>query len=174
MKKLLLATAAAVPLLTGSLASAADLGVRAAAAPAPVVPVYTWTGLYVGAGWGYGMYNLDTQASTVPPLFSASQTLGGRGWLGTVTAGGDYQLNNWLVIGAFGDYDWANIKQNGQNPILGRSRKTRLGNWCPRRIRGDAGVYDLLQRRLHPGPFQRICRHHPVAHLQRLVHRLRR
>jgi outer membrane immunogenic protein len=120
MKKLLLATAAAAPFLAmANLATAADLGVRAAAAPAPVVPVYTWTGLYVGGGWGYGMYNLDTQASSTLAPFGVNQTLGGRGWLGTVTAGGDYQLNNWLVIGAFGDYDWANIKQNGQNPILG-------------------------------------------------------
>jgi outer membrane immunogenic protein len=67
MKKLLLATVAAAPLLAANLASAADLGVRAAA-PAPVVPVYTWTGLYVGGGWGYGMYNLDTTASVLPPL----------------------------------------------------------------------------------------------------------
>jgi outer membrane immunogenic protein len=127
MKKLLLATAAAAPLLAmANLASAADLGVRAALAPAPVVPVYTWTGLYVGGGWGYGMYNLDTQASSVLAPFSVTQTLGGRGWLGTVTAGGDYQLNNWLVIGAFGDYDWANIKQNGsgQNPVLGAIKET--------------------------------------------------
>jgi outer membrane immunogenic protein len=119
MKKLLLATAAAAPLLAASLANAADLGVRAVAAPAPVVPVYTWTGLYVGAGWGYGMYNLDTTASVLPPLFSVSQTLGGRGWLGTAVVGGDYQLNNWLVLGAFGDYDWANIKNNGANPVFG-------------------------------------------------------
>ena len=120
MKKLLLATAAAAPLLAmANLASAADLGVRAAAAPAPVVPVYTWTGLYVGGGWGYGMYNLDTQATSTLAPFGVSQTLGGRGWLGTVTAGGDYQLNNWLVIGAFGDYDWANIKNNGANPVFG-------------------------------------------------------
>ncbi len=119
MKKLLLATAAAVPLLTGNLASAADMAVRAVAPPPPAPPVYSWTGLYVGAGWGYGMYNLDTQASNIVAPFSVSQTLGGRGWLGTAVVGDDYQINNWLVIGAFGDYDWANIKQNGQNPVLG-------------------------------------------------------
>ena len=82
MKKLLLATAAAVPLLTANLASAADMAVRAAVPPPAAPPVYTWTGLYLGAGWGYGMYNLDTTASFLPPLFSVSQTLGGRGWLG--------------------------------------------------------------------------------------------
>jgi outer membrane immunogenic protein len=132
MKKLLLATAAAAPLLAASLASAADLGVRAAAPPAPVVPVYTWTGLYVGAGWGYGMYNLDTTASVLPPLFSVSQTLGGRGWLGTAVVGGDYQVNNWLVLGAFGDYDWANIKNNGANPVFGTMKEKSawaVGGW---------------------------------------------
>jgi hypothetical protein len=51
------------------------------------------------------MYNLDTQVSRVPAVFSGSQTLGGRGWLGTAVVGGDYQLSNWLVLGAFADYD---------------------------------------------------------------------
>jgi outer membrane immunogenic protein len=119
MKKLLLATAAAATLLVANLANAADMAVRAAAPPPAAAPVYSWTGLYLGAGWGYGMYNLDTQASSVIAPFGVTQTLGGRGWLGTATVGGDYQVNSWLLIGAFGDYDWANIKQNGQNPVLG-------------------------------------------------------
>src|SRR4051812_5270918 len=110
MKKLLLATAAV--LLAGPSALAADMAVRAAVPPPrPPLPIYSWTGVYVGAGWGYGMYNLDTQANNIVGPFSVNQTLGGRGWLGTAVLGADYQVTNWLVLGAFGDYDWANIKQ---------------------------------------------------------------
>lgn len=115
MKKLLLAATALIALVAGNPASAADMAVRAAAPP-PAAPISNWTGLYVGAGWGYGMYNLDTQVNPAGLPFSASETLGGRGWLGTVTVGGDYQLNNWVVLGAFADYDWANIKSHNQTP----------------------------------------------------------
>ena len=113
MKKLLLAAAALIALVAGDPATAADMRVRAAPPP-PVAPVSSWTGLYVGAGWGYGMYNLDTTVNVVGLPASASQTLGGRGWLGIVTVGGDYQLNNWLLVGGFADYDLANIKSHNQ------------------------------------------------------------
>jgi outer membrane immunogenic protein len=54
MKKLLLAATALIALVAGNPASAADMAVRAAAPP-PAAPISNWTGLYVGAGWGYGM-----------------------------------------------------------------------------------------------------------------------
>jgi outer membrane immunogenic protein len=114
MKKLLLGAIALIALVAGDHVRAADMALKAAAPP-PVAPVSSWTGLYVGAGWGYGMYNLDTQVNALGLPFSATETLGGRGWLGTVTVGGDYQLN-WLVLGAFADYDWANVKSHGQSP----------------------------------------------------------
>jgi len=115
MKKLLLAAVALIALTAGDRAGAADMAVRAVAPP-PAAPVNSWSGVYLGAGWGYGMFNLDTVVTPVGLPFSATETLGGRGWLGTVTVGGDYQLNNWLVIGGFADYDWANIKSHGQSP----------------------------------------------------------
>jgi outer membrane immunogenic protein len=73
--------------------------------------------LYVGGGFGYGMYNLDTQwlAAGLPFTFPLTQTQGGRGWLGTVTAGADYQFNDKIVAGVFGDYDFASIKGTLQN-----------------------------------------------------------
>jgi outer membrane immunogenic protein len=114
MKKLLLAATALISFVAANPAMAADMAVRAAAPPP--APVATWTGLYVGAGWGYGMYNLDTTVNPLGLPFSATETLGGRGWLGTVTVGGDYHFNNWMVLGAFADYDFANIKSHNQTP----------------------------------------------------------
>ncbi len=54
LNRTLLASAAAVALLTGG-AFAADLPVRSAApAPVYVAPVFTWTGFYIGVNAGYG------------------------------------------------------------------------------------------------------------------------
>jgi outer membrane immunogenic protein len=116
MKWVLVASLAAVA-LSASSAFAADLPPAAApyykASPPP--PSYSWTGCYIDGGAGYGMSN-TTENITAPGLATASVTDGGRGWLGRVGAGCDYQLSgglsNW-VIGAFGDYDFENI--HGQN-----------------------------------------------------------
>jgi outer membrane immunogenic protein len=111
MKKLLIATAAAVALATAGTAGAADLPVKAPPMVAPPV-VYNWTGCYIGAGAGYGMWNQDVNAETfapLPPFASATTTVGGRGWFGTVQGGCDYQFNGPWLVGVFADGDWGNI-----------------------------------------------------------------
>jgi outer membrane immunogenic protein len=124
MKKLAIAITAVVA-FTGS-AIAADMPVKAPAAP--MVRAMSWTGCYVGAGGGYGMWNQDNV------LFddtgsSDTVTNGGRGWFGTVQGGCDYQFagpyGNW-VIGAFGDYDFSNIHGevgNFTNTVPGGTEK---------------------------------------------------
>jgi outer membrane immunogenic protein len=121
MKKLAIAITA-VAAFTGS-AVAADMQVKARPYAPPVVTAYNWTGCYVGAGGGYGMYNQDTSG-----LFgggsgdgsgsgngngngngSGTVTLGGRGWFGTGQVGCDYQVMPSIVIGAFGDYNFGSI-----------------------------------------------------------------
>jgi outer membrane immunogenic protein len=116
MKRVLVASLA-VAALSASSAFAADL--PPASAPyykAPPPPVtYSWTGCYLDGGAGYGWSNTDETVSA-PGITTAKVTDGGRGWLGRVGAGCDYQLggglSNW-VIGAFGDYDFENV--HGQN-----------------------------------------------------------
>jgi outer membrane immunogenic protein len=108
MKKLLLAAAA---LAFASTSYAADLPARMPAkAPAMAPVAATWTGCYVGAGGGYGLFDQDH--STFPaagaPFFVGST--GGRGWFGTVQAGCDYQFNENFVVGVFGDYDWSGLR----------------------------------------------------------------
>jgi outer membrane immunogenic protein len=59
------------------------------------------------------MYSADTTVVnlfTGGPLNPLDQIQGGRGWLGTATAGFDYQFNDHIVAGAFADYDFAKIK----------------------------------------------------------------
>jgi len=106
MKKLAIAITA-VAAFTGS-AVAADMQVKARPYAPPVVTAYNWTGCYVGAGGGYGMYNQDISADTSERF--GSGTLGGRGWFGTGQVGCDYQVMPSIVIGAFGDWNFGSIK----------------------------------------------------------------
>jgi outer membrane immunogenic protein len=117
MNKLLIATTAAVALATVGTAGAADLPVKAPPMVAAAPIVYGWTGCYVSGGVGYGMWNQDNNAFTTvgPPASTLTQTAGGRGWLGRVGVGCDYQVAPQFVIGAFGDYDWENIHGNFQD-----------------------------------------------------------
>ena len=117
MKKLLLGAVALVVLAAGP-SVAADLATRAPAAyiPPPAAPPPTFTGCYVNGGAGYGLWNIDHFSN--PGLGGATSnttTSGGRGWLGTVGGGCDYQLgslggfwSNW-VVGAFADYEFMDL-----------------------------------------------------------------
>ena len=88
--------------LTGT-AAAADLPPRMAPAPyykAPVaVPVYNWTGFYIGinGGGGFGHSQWDSTGS-----FNTSGGLVGG------TVGYNYQFGQ-AVVGLEGDIDWADI-----------------------------------------------------------------
>jgi outer membrane immunogenic protein len=106
MLKVLLAGAAAI-LFTGS-ALAADMPVPKA--PMMHMPVYNWTGFYVGAGGGYGMMDQDNRPMLTGSPAGQSVSFGGRGYFGTVTAGVDVQFGERFLLGVFGDYDFSNIE----------------------------------------------------------------
>jgi outer membrane immunogenic protein len=131
MTKLTLQVAAISLLMAGS-ASAADMRMPVKAPPpAPVVAVYNWTGCYVGAGGGYGMF--DDESRLVQNFGGQIQTSlkndnGGRGWFGTVQVGCDLQIGSNIVIGAFGDYDWSGIKGDMSIPALGWVGEEKLKN----------------------------------------------
>jgi outer membrane immunogenic protein len=118
MKKILIATLAAVA-MTGA-ASAADMSMPVKARPAPA-PVYSWTGFYLNAGAGYGLWSADTTViatATGAPLLPLTTAQGGKGYLGVLGGGYDIQLGglglgNWnppVLIGIQADYDPSSIK----------------------------------------------------------------
>jgi outer membrane immunogenic protein len=127
MKKALVTGA----LITGAVLSALAVGSAMAAdmpAKAPMLMkappmAYSWTGCYLDAGAGYGMWNQDHSTTTdfgappVPNITTVTSTDGGRGWLGRFGAGCDYQVSSSWVIGVFGDYDWTDIK-GSMSPLL--------------------------------------------------------
>ena len=126
MTRLLLTTAALVAIAMTGAANAADLPLPPPVYRAPPPPlVYNWTGCYVGAGYGYGLWNQDANCRQLRPGncgVTQPTTNGGKGWFGQGQVGCDYQFglplgSFWspnVVIGAFADYDYA-----GNNGLRG-------------------------------------------------------
>ena len=110
-------------------AIAADLRpsppVAKALPPPPVV--YNWTGCYVGGGGGYGFYNGDSFRTNDNGVAQSSNvTNGGQGWFGTAGGGCDVQIGQRWVLGAFGDYDFADLKGDVAIPgtnFVGREKQ---------------------------------------------------
>ena len=113
MKKLVIALTA-LAAFTGS-AVAADLGARPyTKAPAPMAPVYNWTGFYIfgGAGGGVWSANGGVDVTGGPCLVCTNTRTGGDGWFGTVGAGYDWQTGPSWVVGIFGDGTFGSLKGN--------------------------------------------------------------
>jgi outer membrane immunogenic protein len=122
MKQLLvsvsLLTAVSITAVSGS-AMAADLS-RPPPAPAykapPMVPIFSWTGLYIGGNlggaWGHG---------TVTDIFNPGVSFGGNSnngvFIGGGQAGFNYQVSN-IVFGVEGDFDWAANNNNSSAIII--------------------------------------------------------
>ena len=97
----------ALSLLAGQ-ATAADMRVKAPPMMPPA-PVFSWTGCYLNAGVGYGLWDQEHNETFLRTGISdVETTAGGRGWLGRFGGGCDLQLSGMFssfVIGAFADYD---------------------------------------------------------------------
>lgn len=107
MKKL--AYVVSVSLFAAGSAVAADMRMPTKAPPpAPPPPVYSWTGCYLGAGGGYGMFKQKTREIDPFGVSTLSHDDGGDGWFGTVQVGCDLQVGGSFLIGAFGDFDFGN------------------------------------------------------------------
>jgi outer membrane immunogenic protein len=108
MKKFLLATVALVALGATGSALAADLGARAPYTKAPAyaaVPLYNWTGFYIGGHVG-GAFAGDNSIATGITRNNDGTFLGG------LQAGADYQFApNW-VVGIEGQYSWLDNTTN--------------------------------------------------------------
>jgi outer membrane immunogenic protein len=117
MKKILLSSVALLSLTAGAMA--ADLPSRRAPAPMiSAVPVFTWTGFYVGVNAGYGWHNSDDNAIFVPPgtFVTAPAATGivsfgddnGDGFVGGGQVGYNFQFGS-FVAGVEADLQWADL-----------------------------------------------------------------
>jgi outer membrane immunogenic protein len=110
MKRLFIASVALAALITAP-AIAADLRrppPPVYRAPPPVVPIWTWTGCYVGGHIG-GLWATKDWTDATPGSIDFGLAIASHdvdGWLGGVQAGCDYQFAGGFVIGIQADYAW--------------------------------------------------------------------
>jgi outer membrane immunogenic protein len=130
----------AIATVIGAPAIAADLAVKAPPPPPPA-PTYSWTGFYLNAGGGYGLWQADSQllSATGACLACTTESLGGKGFLGTVGGGFDWQLGAvnigpWspqVVAGVLADYDFESLKGSIPNAMFFESGTLRqTGSWA--------------------------------------------
>ena len=123
MKRILWAGAFA--LVAGGQALAADLpppppAPRAPATYVPVaVPVYNWSGIYIGANGGYGFGTSNWNQ----PAFGSTGNFNTNGWLAGGTVGANYEFWGGAVLGVEGDWDWTNLSGTSRRWHLHRSSR---------------------------------------------------
>ena len=131
MKRLVVALTA-LAAFTGS-ALAADMAPRyAKAPPAPMAPIYNWTGFYLFGGGGGGLWSADSNVNSTGGFGPAGtaltrdQRMGGDGWFGTVGAGYDMQFGGKWVAGIFGDAQFGSLKGSISDPFFGTEGRMKL------------------------------------------------
>jgi outer membrane immunogenic protein len=117
-----------------SAAGAADVNMPMKAPYAPPPPSASWTGCYLDAGFGYGMWRQDANSEVTATLASSSNTtsFAGSGWLGRFGGGCDYQIpSSRFVVGLLGDYDVTGLSGQYMDPLsgfIGEEKET--GAWA--------------------------------------------
>ena len=138
MKKILLSSVALLSLTAGAMA--ADLPSRRA--PAPVVaavPVFTWTGFYVGVNAGYGWNTNDNHRYYDPVLGYYGGGGSDGGFVGGAQVGYNYQIGS-FVVGLETDIQYADIGGGNSNWYYGGYyRDSSNGDWFGT-VRARAGV----------------------------------
>ena len=111
----LLTAGAALALMSWQAASAADLPMRYPLPPAPgavpapyYIPLFNWTGFYVGGNLGYGWGKGDGDIG-ISGLGSGPLEGDGNGFLGGAQAGYNWQFGSWL-LGAEIDFQGSSAK----------------------------------------------------------------
>ena len=113
MKRLLKYLASAAMLLSPLAAHSADLAVKAP--PPPPVPVFSWTGFYIGANIGGAWANNNWRDTLFLTNFNNNNNNGV--FIGGGQIGGNYQIGS-FVIGGEWDFDWAGNNNNGTGVII--------------------------------------------------------
>ena len=118
MKRILIASA--VAFAAGGQALAADLPPpmapppRAPAMYVPVVPLYNWTGFYIGGNVGAGWNSTGSITDNLTPA-STFGTTTNTSFLGGGQVGVNYEFGGGVVVGAEAMFDWLPNTKNTIN-----------------------------------------------------------
>lgn len=124
MRALLVATAAMLAISAVNPASAADMAVKAPPIQPPL-PVYNWTGFYIGGNVGYGWSHGDFTHTVTAVLgdfqrsASNSGTIKGEGVLGGGQIGFNYEFPSHWVLGIEADIDATDITSSNSGCYTG-------------------------------------------------------
>jgi outer membrane immunogenic protein len=111
MRKFLLGTSALIALVSPAIS--ADMRAPVYEAPLPIVPVWSWTGCYVGGHAGGLWAKQKEWIVRTPGGAFFGQSLGGHdadSWVGGAQVGCDYQFAGRFVVGIQGDYAWTDAE----------------------------------------------------------------
>lgn len=132
MRRLQCALLAAVAVIgVVSIASAADMPVKAPVYKAPIVAApYNWNGFYVGGHIGGAWSNVDASDPTGAIFAPAGSTIGldGRGLLGGGQVGYNWQTGHW-VLGVQGDFAWTGINVSTVDPFVTTTTLSYKTDW---------------------------------------------
>ena len=131
MQRQLLPIALGSSLIFAAGAAFAD-GYEPVARAAPVsLQVSNWTGFYANGGVGYGLWDAQTTTDAVGGacIVCIHQDHGGRGWLGEVGVGYDYQISDKIVIGALFNYDFSSITGRTGDDVALSARTDNDSTW---------------------------------------------
>ncbi len=156
MKKFLLTTVALAAL--GSAAHAADLPRKSVPVLAPPVPMFVWTGFYVGLNGGYGFGDGNTQtvgtpgfqALIAPGIVPGALNTKPDGFMGGAQIGYNVQFGA-FVAGVEADIQFADMKKTAGFvglPVLGTQLNTSTTT--------EMEYFGTLRARLGFTPFDRL------------------
>ena len=119
----------AFSVLGTAVAGAADMAVKAP--PPPPVPMFSWTGFYVGGNIGGAWSNSNWTDTLFLTRFNNNNNNGI--FIGGGQIGGNYQVGQ-FVIGGEWDFDWAGNNNNNNNngfitPRVGNIVVTNNNRW---------------------------------------------
>lgn len=90
----------------------------------------TWTGFYGNAGLGYGIWDAETTTYAPGRCVSCAQTdNGGKGWLGEVGVGYDYQFTSRFVAGVLFNYDFSSMKGHTSDAVFTTAETANDNTW---------------------------------------------
>jgi len=129
----------------GGPAVAADLPAPAPAAVyvPPAVPVYNWTGSYVGINGGWGWGSAQWTVAPIPTILASglSNSINDNGGVVGGTLGFNWQIPGFggFVFGAEGDWDYSAINTGTTATVCNFSGNCQTGNNWLATLRGRAG-----------------------------------